>query len=37
LLNEIAKLLIYANANAIWILMGTSGGIGIEGGAIAIT
>ena len=37
LLNEIAKLLIYANANAIWIRMGTCGGVGLEGGAIAIT
>ena len=37
LLNEIAKLLIYANTNAIWIRMGTCGGVGIEGGSIAIT
>ena len=37
LLNEIAKLLNYANANAIWIRMGTCGGAGLEGGAIAIT
>ena len=37
LLNEIAKLLIYAKADAIWIRMGTCGGVGIEGGTIAIT
>jgi uridine phosphorylase len=37
LLNEIAKLLIYANANAVWIRMGTCGGIGLEEGSIAIT
>ncbi len=37
LLNEIAKLLIYANTNAIWIRMGTCGGVGLEGGVIAIT
>ena len=37
LLNEIAKLLIYAKADAIWIRVGTSGGVGLEAGSIAIT
>ena len=36
LLNELAKLLKYANADAIWMRMGTSGGIGVTPGTICI-
>lgn len=37
LLNEIAKLLKYAEADARWIRLGTCGGVGLEGGTIAIS
>jgi uridine phosphorylase len=37
LLNEIAKLLNYADAEAVWIRIGTSGGIDVPPGTIVIT
>uniref|UniRef100_A0A7S3CJ40 Nucleoside phosphorylase domain-containing protein n=1 Tax=Strombidium rassoulzadegani TaxID=1082188 RepID=A0A7S3CJ40_9SPIT len=37
LLHEVAKLLKYANADAQWIRMGTSGGIGVEEGSLVVT
>lgn len=37
LLNEIAKLLRYAQADARWIRLGTCGGVGLEGGTVAIS
>lgn len=37
LLNELAKLLKYAEADAIWIRMGTCGGIGVEPGSLCIS
>lgn len=37
LLNEIAKLLRYAEADARWIRLGTCGGVGLEGGTVAIS
>jgi uridine phosphorylase len=37
LLNEIAKLLKYAEADALWIRMGTCGGIGVPPGTLCIS
>ena len=37
LLNELAKLLKYANADAIWIRMGTCGGIDVAPGTLCIS
>lgn len=37
LLNELAKLLRYAEADACWIRLGTCGGVGLEAGTVAIT
>lgn len=37
LLNEIAKLLKYAEADAIWIRMGTCGGIDVTPGTVCIS
>lgn len=37
LLNEIAKLLKYAAADALWIRMGTCGGVGVEPGTLCIS
>jgi uridine phosphorylase len=37
LLNEIAKLLKYAEADALWIRMGTCGGIGVSPGTLCIS
>lgn len=37
LLHEISKLLHYAQTQAIWIRIGTCGGIGIEAGTVCIT
>jgi uridine phosphorylase len=37
LLNELAKLLKYAEADSIWIRMGTSGGVGVEPGTVCIS
>ena len=37
LLNEIAKLLKYAGADALWIRMGTSGGVGVNPGTVCIS
>ena len=37
LLNEIAKLLKYANADACWIRMGTCGGINVNPGTVVIS
>ena len=37
LLNEVAKLLKYASADAIWIRMGTCGGMGVEPGTLCIS
>ena len=37
LLNEIAKLLTYAKAEALWIRMGTCGGVGLEPGTVVIS
>ena len=37
LLNEIAKLLKYAQANAIWIRIGTCGGVDVIPGTVCIT
>lgn len=37
LLNEIAKLLNYAEANSVWIRMGTCGGIGVNPGTVCIS
>lgn len=37
LLHEIAKLLKYAKADAIWMRMGTCGGVGLAPGTVAIS
>jgi len=37
LLNEVAKLLRYAEADACWIRLGTCGGVGLEAGTVAIS
>lgn len=37
LVHEVAKLLKYAKANAVWIRMGTCGGIGQEEGSLVVT
>lgn len=37
LLNEIAKLLKYAEADSCWIRLGTCGGVGLEPGTLAIS
>lgn len=37
LLHEIAKLLRYAEADAVWIRMGTCGGVGVEAGSVVIS
>jgi uridine phosphorylase len=37
LLNEIAKLLKYAEADALWIRMGTCGGIGVPPGTVCVS
>ena len=37
LLNELAKLLRYAQADSVWIRIGTCGGVGLEPGTVAIS
>mmetsp|Transcript_11139 Transcript_11139/g.18693 ORF Transcript_11139/g.18693 Transcript_11139/m.18693 type:complete len:116 (+) Transcript_11139:152-499(+) len=37
ILTELAKLLSYAEANAVWIRMGTCGGIGIQPGTLIVS
>ncbi len=37
LLNEFARLLKYADANAMWFRIGTSGGVGVQAGTLVIT
>lgn len=37
LLNEIAKLLKYAEADSLWIRMGTCGGVGVNPGTVCIS